>query len=168
ARGLAESMPPAALSFWRWAIALVFVLPILHVRAEPTSGLSIMQSGPLFIPGLLSICMFTILMYIAAHSTSAVNSALLQSTMPVVIPVMAILILHEAISRNQVQGILIALAGVLVILTQGRPDNLLALHFHIGDLYMIAAVLCWSLFSVLLRKFQLQISHLLQIGRASC
>jgi drug/metabolite transporter (DMT)-like permease len=51
----------------------------------------------------------------------------------------------------QALGILISLAGVLVIIGRGDAGTLLARRFNPGDLWVLAAVASWALYSVCLR-----------------
>jgi drug/metabolite transporter (DMT)-like permease len=49
-------------------------------------------------------------------------------------------------------GVLLSLAGVATILAQGRLASLSALRLNAGDLWVLAAVLSWSIYTVLLDR----------------
>jgi drug/metabolite transporter (DMT)-like permease len=49
-------------------------------------------------------------------------------------------------------GVLLSLAGVAAILTEGRLASLSALRLNAGDLWVLAAVLSWSIYTVLLDR----------------
>ncbi len=40
---------------------------------------------------------------------------------------------------------------MLLLISQGKLDNLLALAFNLGDMYILVAVLCWATYSIVLR-----------------
>ncbi|MEZ5451161.1 MAG: DMT family transporter, partial [Thiolinea sp.] len=61
-------------------------------------------------------------------------------------------------------GIVISLLGVLTILSRGHPDTLLQLDFHIGDLYVLCAVVVWASYTVLLRKLPAELKGLPILG----
>lgn len=154
ARGMADSIPPVALSFWRWFLALAFVLPFawrhLHtvwpeVRRRPWAFLWM---------GLLSISIFNTLVYLSAYTTTATNITLFNAAAPFAIALMSYLVLGDRLRRNQTLGICIAMVGLLVIISHGSLATLLGIRLVPGDLLMLIATLCWGLYSVLLRKFE--------------
>jgi drug/metabolite transporter (DMT)-like permease len=51
-------------------------------------------------------------------------------------------------------GLVISLAGVVWVITQGEPGRLLQFNLNPGDLIILAAVTCWALYSVLLKKLR--------------
>ena len=62
------------------------------------------------------------------------------------------------------RGFSLSFVGLLVILSTGQPENLLSLQFNKGDLIMVLAVLCWGLYSVLLRRWMLPVPGLVQLA----
>ncbi len=152
ARGTSGSIPPLALAFWRWAIALVVIAPFgfrLVLRDWPT----IRRHFPQIISlAIFSVGLFNTLLYLAAQSTSAVNIALMNSTIPVVVALLVWLLLREPVSPRQAGGIGLALVGMLAIIARGSLDTLAQFSFNAGDLIMVGAVVSWGLYSVLLRR----------------
>ena len=61
----------------------------------------------------------------------------------------------QAVRINQLAGILLALAGVIYVVTMGNNG---ALEVNPGDLIMLIAVLCFSLYSVLLKRIPAEIN----------
>jgi len=60
----------------------------------------------------------------------------------------------ERVSRAQQAGVALALAGMLFVLARGSPANLLAVRFTVGDGWILAAVISWTTYSLLLRHWQ--------------
>jgi len=56
------------------------------------------------------------------------------------------------VTARQAAGISLALAGMIAVVARGRWQTLAQLDFQPGDLIMVAAICCWALFSVLLRR----------------
>lgn len=152
ARGIIDTIPPMALSFWRWLLAFAILLPFAlpHLRGSLPTIKAHWRS--LFALAFLSAGLFNSLLYLSAHTTTAVNISLVNSTMPVMIGLMAFLLLGERLARWQLYGIAIALLGMVVIISRGSLDVLLSVGFALGDLLMVFAVGCWGLYSVLLKK----------------
>ncbi|MCG3186775.1 MAG: hypothetical protein IOMNBAOH_01338 [Rhodocyclaceae bacterium] len=143
--------PPAALTFWRWcvvlAILLPFVLPILR-RQWPI----VRTAWPLLLVlGLLGVGSFGLVTYIGLKTTTATNASLLNSIIPVTILALSWIFLRQPLSARQISGVLVSLAGVAAIVTRGELALLRDFHFNPGDLWILVAVVCWSIYSILLR-----------------
>ncbi|MBN1956807.1 MAG: EamA family transporter [Desulfuromonadales bacterium] len=152
ARGVAELIPPVAMSFWRWLIALVILLPF--TARQTLKDWPQIRAGwkNILLLGFFGIASFNTLLYTAAHSTTAINIALTQSVMPAIIVLISYLMFHDRISRRQIFAILLCVIGAGYIIIHGDIHRLLSLKFVIGDLLMLLAVCLYALYSVLLRN----------------
>jgi drug/metabolite transporter (DMT)-like permease len=151
-RGARDLVPPAALAFWRWAIALALLLPFAwpHLKRDwPV----LRKSWPiLLLLGALGIGAFGTMLYTGLTATTALNSMLLQSAQPALILMIGALMMKDRTGLRQIIGVVISLAGVLAIVSRGDPGVLLGLEFNRGDAVIAAAVLLWAFYSVLLRR----------------
>jgi drug/metabolite transporter (DMT)-like permease len=102
--------------------------------------------------GGLAIGLFNILLYTGLQSTTALNSMLIQSAQPALILIVGALVMNDRTSPRQIGGVLVSLAGVLIIIGQGDPQMLIAFRLNIGDAVIAGAVLLWAFYSVLLRR----------------
>ena len=152
ARGMAELIPPISMSFWRWVIALIILLPFTwkHVWKDWSKIKAAWKI--IFLLGLFGIASFNTLLYTAAHSTTALNIALTQSVMPVIIVVISFILFRDRISRFQLFAISLCMLGAGYIITHGEWQRVLQLQFVVGDLLMLLAICFYALYSVLLRK----------------
>ncbi|MCD8503097.1 MAG: DMT family transporter [Bacillaceae bacterium] len=70
--------------------------------------------------------------------------------------------MKEAISKNQVIGLIVALTGVSMIITEGNLSAFLTMGFELIDVILLGAVVCWALYSVIgkvvLRKYNSLVS----------
>lgn len=152
ARGARELVPPVALAFWRWTIALCVISPFAwrHVRDDLPV---LRRQWPIVVLlGTLGIAAFNTLLYTGLQDTSALNAMLLQSGQPSLILVVGVLAMRDRTSWRQIAGAVIAMVGVGWIVSAGRPVLLAALHFNQGDLIVGLAVVLWSVYSVMLRR----------------
>ncbi len=147
-----EQIPPVALSFWRWAIALAVLLPFTRLITLQQRDLIVQHWRILLMLGATGIALFHIFLYQALHFTEAVNAALFMSTTPIMIVVLSWILLKERMSGRQALGIGISLAGAVILIVRGEFSRLLQLQFNAGDLWMLLAVPNWALYSVLLRR----------------
>lgn len=156
-RGVVGEIPPIALSFWRWVLALLILLPLAWPHLRASAPVIRQHVGLLTALGLLSAGLFNTLLYGAAVTTTAVNITLINATMPVVIALAAWVTATERLTARQGLGLCIAIPGVLVIIAQGDLDRLTGLGFAPGDLLMTVAITSWAVYSVLLRRYPLQL-----------
>ncbi|MCG8611615.1 MAG: DMT family transporter [Pseudomonadales bacterium] len=145
---------PVSLAFWRWAIPFTLFLP-LTLRYLIRYQVEIKrQLWHLVILSFLSITCYNSLLYSAAHFTTAINITLVNTALPVGTILFSMMLLPWRPSATEITGAGISLLGTLIILSGGALSALFALKFNPGDLIMGAAVACWSLYSVLLKKWQ--------------
>jgi drug/metabolite transporter (DMT)-like permease len=151
ARALHADIPPIALSFWRWAIALLVLLPFAYSDLWRQRALLRRHWPVLTLFALLGITNYNTFAYLGLQHTTATNGVLLSSVTPVVILGLSVVLFRAPLRVTQVTGILLSLAGVIVIAIEGRLEMLGELEINRGDLWILAASLDWALYSVFLR-----------------
>ena len=152
ARGVVDTIPPMAMSFWRWLIALAILLPFGLPGVWRHRQTIRRHLGSMLVLSFFSVAVFNSLLYYAAMTTTATNIALINSTIPVFVALLAWLLLGDRTRPVQILGILLAITGILFIIARGDLAVLTALQAQPGDLLMVGAVFSWGLFSVLLRR----------------
>lgn len=151
ARALHADIPPIALNFWRWTIALAIVLPftIGLVRAQWAAVRR--EWGYLALLGFTGMAAFHSLQYTALNLTSAINVSLILSITPVAIPIMAWMFWGDRVTARQGVGIMLSFVGVATIVTRADPMAVLSRGLAPGDLVELAAMILWALYSTLVR-----------------
>jgi drug/metabolite transporter (DMT)-like permease len=158
ARGLNESIPPISLAFWRWTVAVIVFLPfaLKPLIAELDT---LRKNIPyLSITSLLGITIFNTLIYIAGHTTTAINLSLISITFPVFIVILSRIFFHELITVNKGIGIILVAAGVVLLVTKGNVSKLSNISFAIGDVWMLVAAITFAIYSILLKRKPKQLS----------
>ncbi|MGG1662392.1 DMT family transporter [Brevibacillus sp. NRS-1366] len=131
----------------RWLIAIACLLPVVWIyekRILPTRQAVI----PLIVMGVTGVALFNLFMFWALERTDATNVGLLSTLNPVSIAIFSFLLIGEKIRPLQILAMLISFGGVLVVLSKGDFGHLSQLHFNTGDLWMLAAVAMWGIYSV--------------------
>ena len=150
-RWLRGEVTPLGLNFWRWALVLAWLLPFTWRDLWAARAAIRRDWAVLVALGVLGVGVFNFLVYLALTMTTAVNAVLINSIIPVMIVPLSWLLLRERITGRQALGIAISLTGAVVIVTRGDPALLLHLRLNRGDLWALASVPVWALYSVLLR-----------------
>lgn len=150
-------MSPFALAFWRWVVALALLLPFTLTATLANWPMIRARLGKLFVIGALSVGGYNTFLYMALQTTEAINATLVGAIMPLLIMVLSLLMLRESLGRWRLVGLVASFVGVGLVIARGDLAVLLGLELRQGDLLMLAAVLSWSLFSVLLRLWPMDL-----------
>jgi drug/metabolite transporter (DMT)-like permease len=152
ARGIHQTVPPLALAWVRWTIAFILILPFAwpHLRRDwPV----VRANWPILgLLGTIGAGTFIALYYYGVSKTSAINALVINSAVPILIPLAAFVMYGERIGRKQALGVVVSLLGVLVVLTKGDPRVIMSMDLNQGDLWVLAAMGVWSVYTALLRK----------------
>ncbi len=150
-RAVNAVIPPITLSFWRWALALLILMPFSIRHLISQRSLIMRNWKNLVVFGILGISCFNTFVYIGLHSTTATNALLLNSIIPVLIVIISRIFAATPVSRTQATGILMSLVGVVTIICRADVDRLLTMRLNGGDLWVFLAVICWAIHSFRLR-----------------
>jgi drug/metabolite transporter (DMT)-like permease len=151
ARGVAGTIPPVALAFWRWSLTLVFLVPYAWSDLRFGWRRLAREWRTFLMLGGLSIGVCGAPVYLGAQTTTATNIGLIYAGAPVLIIVFSRLFWGEAATWRQSAGIVLCVLGVGLVVLRGDLDVLLHLRFVFGDLLVLAATIAWALYSVLLK-----------------
>ena len=151
-RALQGDIHPVALNFWRWVLALLLLLPLTGRGLIQHRG-AVLSHGKLIAAlGFTGIAAFHTCVYAALAETTAINALIILSVSPVVILCISRVVFKERISRLQAAGVLVSLAGSLILICRGNGAVLVNFEFSRGDLWMGVAVPLWAAYSILLKK----------------
>lgn len=151
-RAVRGDITPVAMNFLRWLLALAVLLPFT-VRDLHAQRATLLRHWKLLaLLGLTGIAAFQTLCYVALTTTTALNTILLLSLAPLAIVLVSWLVNRERVTRSQVAGLAISLAGTAVLVAHGDAATLAGLRPAAGDLWMLVAVALWAIYSVLVRR----------------
>lgn len=150
-------MPPVALSFWRHLLAVAVVVPFIFPQLRRDRFEMRRRWKTVALMGALLAAGNT-LVYFAVLNTTVINAALINAGLPVAAVFFSWAVLRDTINRWQGIGIVLCFAGIAIVVTRANLGVLLGLQFGWGDVYMLGAILCWSLYMVLLKRAKLAVS----------
>jgi drug/metabolite transporter (DMT)-like permease len=148
----AGHIPPVTLSFLRWSLAFLIILPIAWKHLVRDWGAIRARLGIMVVLSITGIGAFNTMQYWALEHTEALNTLLLQSAGPLFVAVWSLILLRDRLTLAQAGGILLSLVGVLVILLRGDLTTLGAIEFNKGDVIFTVALVIFGLYSVLSLK----------------
>ena len=145
----ANLIGPMMLNFLRWGIAFLILLPLAWQVLRPGSLLWPNWQRYMLL-GFLGVGCYNALMYLALHTSTPVNVTLVGASVPVLMLITGALFFRQRISRMQLLGAGLSMAGVMVVLVRGEVARLTSIAFVPGDLYMLLASIAWAFYSWLL------------------
>lgn len=156
AKAVRDDIPLIGLSFWRWIAAVAMLLPL--VLKELIEKFTIIRENfaLLAFQGALLVGSSTLLFY-SVNYTSAINATLVNAVQPVATSLIAWIILRERFNFKQIMGIVLAIAGVLFMITKANLNILTSLDFNKGDLLLVIAITGYGWYSVNIRKLPAQL-----------
>jgi drug/metabolite transporter (DMT)-like permease len=137
---------PFTFAFYRFIIAAALLLAITRIRKyeKPIARADywkIIGLGAIIIP-------FNQVTYLFGQSlTGAGHAALLFATTPIWIFILATIYLKEKLVTRRIVGIIVAVAGVAIIMFGGAVK--IGKEYLIGDLIIWFSVLAWATYTVL-------------------
>ena len=152
ARGVTENIPPISLAYWRWMTAIIILTPFALKSLISDWVLIKKHYIYLSITSILGVSLFNTLIYIAGHSTTAINMSLIAITFPIFIIIISRFIFNELIALNKGAGIFLVIGGVILLITKGDLSILKNISFVAGDLWMLLAAISFALYSILLKQ----------------
>ncbi|HZG24438.1 MAG TPA: DMT family transporter [Chitinophagaceae bacterium] len=161
ARGISQKIPPITINFFRWLTAFLLLFPFAHKKLRAEKNIVIANWRYFFFVSFTCIVLFNSFVYIAGHYTSAINMALIGTTSsPVFTIVMAAIFLKEQVKPLRILGLIICTAGIVVLLSQGSFERLLAFRFSQGDWWVLSGSLFFAVYNLLVKRIPAGISPL--------
>jgi drug/metabolite transporter (DMT)-like permease len=148
-----NDIPPLWAAAMRFVLGAALMFAIAGVKRENLIAPLRKHIGIYVMLGVVGIVAFNLFFFYALRYTSANNGALIMATNPLFTTLLAVLILGERPSVRHLIALPIALAGVAVVVTQGKMSSLLALQLSIGDVLMLCADIFFALYNVLCRRY---------------
>ncbi|WP_127960138.1 DMT family transporter [Serratia microhaemolytica] len=155
----ATAIDPAAISFYRWALALLVLTPFILPAVVRNWQTVRAYWWKLMILGLLGMVLYQSLAYYAAHSVSALFMGILTSLIPLLTVVISIFVLSVAPTVGIILGGLVSLSGLVWLVSSGQPALLLEHGIGKGELLMFGASASYALYGVLTKRWAIPLAN---------
>jgi len=156
-----RELPTYMVAFLRFVLAWLFLTVLTKLKkdtAAPDFRPDSTCKKYIWFLGFFGYTLSVGMQLLGTKLAGSTTASLINSTNPILITLLAALILKEPLTRNKIIGILLAVCGVFMIIGGDVQLN------PIGLLLSIAAVIGWSLTSVISRRVlstydPIQITH---------
>ncbi|MCF6320467.1 MAG: DMT family transporter [Rhizobiaceae bacterium] len=148
----ANAIDPFTLATLRWSISALVLFIIIRSQWPLARRLITDHWKLLLLCGFLAMWLCGGLVYLALKYTTATNGTLIYTTPPLMIILIERFTRGRKISLRELLGIVLAMTGIVAIITEGNFYALLELEFNRGDLMFLLAAVSWAFYSITLKK----------------
>ncbi|SFC58458.1 DMT family transporter [Pragia fontium] len=155
----AGAIDPAAISFYRWLLALIVLTPFILPGVIRNRKNIYPYWWKLLILGLLGMALYQSLAYYAAYTISALTIGIFISLIPLLTVLLSIIILRTPPTLGTLVGGLLSFAGLVWLISGGHPAQLLTIGIGKGELMMLTAATAYALYGVLTKRWAMALPN---------
>lgn len=159
-RILAEYQAPYALALGRFLVASVVLYALFRASGLALPRLTWRQASLFALLGFTGVCLHNVLVFKGVEYTEANRANVIFSTIAIIVAVLDFALFGKRFRLGALAGIALGVAGTIVVITDGRPGDLLQGAIGVGDLLILASAASWALYSVLGRPLLAQLPEL--------
>jgi drug/metabolite transporter (DMT)-like permease len=159
---------PHMLALGRWALAAAVLGAFCWREIASKRARVRAEAWQFVVLGALGMWVCGAFVYVGGRSTSAVNIGLIYAGSPVLIAFASALWLHERFGVRQWLGVALAVTGVVHIIIKGHWQTLADVRINPGDAWIAVAMVCWAVYSLLLRAWPTAFSPLARLTLIAC
>lgn len=142
---LAHNLAPSAIFFLRFLLAYLLLIAFYHKKLWCNNVKDELVTAAL---GLTGGSVYFLAENMALQYTTATNTSLIVCSCPLFATILFGIIFKEKFGRNQIVGGLLAFAGMVAVVLNGR----FVLHLSpLGDMLAFTACISWAVYSILIR-----------------
>ncbi len=151
ARAVAFSIPPVQMNVWRWTVALICILPFALPHWKHDWPILKKHLPYLTAWSFVGVTCLNAFFYQAGSTTTSINMVLFVPSAPIIIMLLSRIYCAEPITWRRLSGVVIIIAGLLLLVSRGNLQNILDLRISSGDIWSIGGVACFGIYSFITR-----------------
>jgi len=156
-RGIHDSTPPIGLSFWRWFIPAICLIPWVIPKLKHEGRILLNAWKPICAMGIFMVGSST-LSLLSVNYTTATNASLVNAGQPLTTAVIAWIIYRDQLTLIQTLGIIAGAIGIITMISRANLLVLQSLEFNGGDLIMLFAIIGYGSYANTLRTIPRNLS----------
>lgn len=148
-RVVAGHMGPYSAAFLRFLVAGTVLTGLVCRNGAGALRIRRAQLLPLLLLGLTGVFAYNACFFKGLKLLQAGRASLIIATNPVFISLLSSVIFKEPLTRFGIVGIMISVAGAVVVITRGDMGSVLAGGVGLGEAYIFGCVLSWVAYSLI-------------------
>ena len=150
----ADAIEPSEIGFLRWLLAVALLTHFLLPRCLRNLAAIRPHMPRIIVLALLGMVIYQTLAYFAASHTTATHMGIILTLSPMMVLGLAVL-LGQAPTAGAVLGSVLAIAGVVLVVSGGDLAQLLASGLNRGDAMMLVAAFAYAAYNILLKRWRM-------------
>ena len=148
-RSLAQTVGPFAAAFFRFAVASVFLVILLKRTEGKLTWPAKDQIIPVILLGLTGALVYNYLFLKGLRLIEAGRASVIIANNPIFIALFSAYFFKERLTPAKITGILISVAGAVIVISRGRLLDVLQGGLGPGEIYIFGCVASWVAFSLI-------------------
>lgn len=148
-RLLADHVPPSCAAFLRFCVASAILVPLIHRSGGGWPRLDRRRLVAVILLGLTGVFAYNLFFFRGLHLVPAGRASLIVATNPVFIILLSAWFFRERLHFLDGAGILLSVAGAVVVISRGDPMSLWDGGVGWGEVLIFGCVASWVAFSLL-------------------
>jgi drug/metabolite transporter (DMT)-like permease len=141
---------PFAINIIRVAVALTLLWLLFFIK--PTKlKIQPKDYGRFFLCALLGIALNQLLFVKGLSLTFSVHAALLMLTTPILITVLASIFLKERLTSNKIIGLLLGIAGAVLLISSRKENSVTASDPLLGDVLVLINAVAYTVYMIMVK-----------------
>lgn len=145
---ITDTLSPALLTLVRFIIAMVLLFPVIWLKYGLMISVAALVRYATISGALVT---FFYCMFVALRYTSAFNTSVLFTLVPLLAGLYAAILTGERLSKFQLTGLVCAFFGALLVISKGNPALIFNMSWNKGDLVFLCGCLAMGLYTPLVK-----------------
>ena len=159
-RILTATFHPFNVGLMRFGIASLVLIPFLFYKKPNFYKINFIQFLKVLVLALTGVFSYNYFFFTGLQYLEAGRSSVIIAMNPAITFFLAALFLGERLTIKKLTGILLAILGVLVVVSRGNLFFLFSEGFGNGELYLFGAVFSWVSYTILGKVFLKKLTSL--------
>lgn len=154
-------LTPHSVAAIRYLLGSALLLSILHAREDLPSSLRKLDAKAitaLVVLALFSVVGYNLFLFAGLRLSTAINGSVLAALAPLLTALLAVVFLRDPLRPRQAIGMIISFSGLLVLVSRGSLSVLLGLELNVGDLLLLASMICFAAQSIAAKRAMTHVS----------
>ena len=153
-----------SVAFLRFGFASVPLLLLTWRSEGKLVRLTNRQFVSVALLGLTGVFAYNALFFKGLQTVEASRAALIIASCPVFITMLSAIFLREKINVQKALGIVMSVCGAAIVISKGRPSEMLQGGVGAGELYLFLCVLNWTVYSLVGRAVMKDVSPIVAVS----
>ena len=166
-RVVAREVGPFSAAFLRFAVASIFLLFITYKVEKRLPPVKKGQVITLILLGMTGVFSYNVFFFKGLKIIHAGRASVIIASNPVFIALFAAYLFKEKLSLTKFAGIIISVAGAIVVISRGNPIEIFKGNAGLGEVFILCCVMSWVAYSLIGKAVMKDLSPLVSVSYSS-